>query len=165
MHCVPIGPYSWSFVCKFSPCILILSVPIGLVLCACIHCTSCPHSTVYMHVAKNNTIFATTCLHIPMHSPHNLSFVEKCVIKLSYLAQPHIILYASAIAASSLFLPTGPYGVRDHALVLVTHPYVCVYIVQMALYHSWVHHCTHTHTHTHTQTQQNVCTVTHMATP
>ena len=63
----------------------------------------CPHTTVYMHVAKNNTIFTTTCLHIPMHSPHNLSLVEKCVIKLSYLAQPLIILYASAIAAYADF--------------------------------------------------------------
>ena len=26
------------------------------------------HTTVYMHVAKNNTIFTTTCLCIPIHS-------------------------------------------------------------------------------------------------
>ena len=33
-----------------------------------------------------------------------------------------------------------------------THPYACVYVVQIALYNLWVHHCTHTDTHTHTHT-------------
>ena len=40
--------------------------PIGLVLCACIHCTSGPHYTVYMLVAKNNTTCTTTCLYISL---------------------------------------------------------------------------------------------------
>ena len=59
--------------------------------------------------AKNNNVFTTTCLSIPMH-PHNLSLVEKCVIKLSkfpitvaQLAQFLIILYASTIAAYADF--------------------------------------------------------------
>ena len=70
-----IGPLYVHFVPVFDPL-----CPIGLVLCACIHCTYCIHAC-----AKNNTIFTTTCLYIPMHS-HNLSLVDKCVIKLSYFA-------------------------------------------------------------------------------
>ena len=50
--------------------------PIGLVLCACIHCTSCP--PLYTCMCKE---------YLPQHasiflcSPHNLSLVEKCVNK------------------------------------------------------------------------------------
>ena len=66
MHCVPIGPYDWSFVCIFCPCILnqILCVPLdwSFVLAYTLHRLSIT-VYVYMHVAKNNTIFTTTCLY------------------------------------------------------------------------------------------------------
>ena len=48
-----------SLYVNFVPVYIDSLHPIGLVLCACLHCTLCPHTTVYMHVAKNNTIFTT----------------------------------------------------------------------------------------------------------
>ena len=117
------------------------------------------------------TIFTTTCLYIPMHS-HNLSLVEKCVIKLSYFAEP-LLNFSSffmpelllLMLTSSLFL-SAPYGVREHALILIHTP-LCVCIrcansTVQCLSTSLAHHlhitCTHTHTHTHTYTHTHIIT-------
>ena len=93
-----------------------------------------------------------------MHSPHNLSSVEKCVIKLSYLAQPLSILYASAMLTSSAFLPT-PYGVRDHTLILVHTP-LCMLIRCANGTVLFLSTSLHTHTHTHTHKHNNGNTIT-----
>ena len=164
MHCVPIGPYDWSFVCTFCPCILILCVPLvwSIVLAYTVH--HCIHAC-----AKNNTIFTTTCLYIPMHS-HNLSLVEKCVIKLSYSAlrvlnllnfssffMPQLLLL---MLTSSLFLP-APYGVHEHALILVHTPLcMCIRCANSTVQFLSTS-LAHTHTHTHTHTYINTTTLMH----
>ena len=106
-------------------CILIRCVPFDW-------CTSGPHTTVYMLVAKNNTTCTTTCLYISLctHIMCNKAFLFGIT-----LAQ---LLYASAIAGLQVsFYPTmlSPYGVCEHVLILVHTP-LCVYVVQMALYNS-----------------------------
>ena len=131
MNCVPIGPYSWYVnlvpVYQFS-----VSLWIGPLYLHPMYIVSPYHCTHAMW----QRIITTTCLHIPMHSPHNLSLVEKCVIKLSYVAQPLIILYASAIAAYADFKSLFAYTICDHTSYWFTHPYACVCVVQMALYNS-----------------------------
>ena len=136
MHCVPIGPYSWSFVCKFSPCILILSVQLdwSFVLAYTVHRVPiAPYTCMWQRI----TLYLPQ--HIPMHSPHNLSLVERCVKTLSYLAQPPIILYVSAITAYADFVSFCPQDDMECVIMpsyWFTHPYACVYVVQMALYKS-----------------------------
>ena len=143
-----------------------------------VHCVPIP---LYTCMWQRITLYLPPCLYIPMHS-HNLSLVEICVIKLSYLAYPcstshHSLCLSYYADFKPLFANTmlSPYGVREHALILshtLMHVYTlckwhCTILFHITCIHTHMHTHTHVHTHTHTHTHtqtQHLCTMTYMAT-
>ena len=157
MHCVPIGPYYWSFVRTFCPCILILCVPLewSFVLAYTVHHV---HHCIHDACAKNNTTYHN----MPMLS-HNLSLVEKCVKKsflishnpCSTCSTSHHSLCLNYCDFKSLFAHTmlSPYGVREHVLMLV-HTSLCIQCIRCANSTVQFLSTSLTHTHTHTTLMQ-----------